>query len=116
MENNEKIKILITDDHKVMRDGLKLLFSNYPQMAIVGEADNLETTEQIVNKAMPDIITIGMNIEGSNYIDFVKNLSREYPYLKIIAHSAYKEKTFVSEVLKAGSHAYVHKKRQKRKH
>ena len=109
MENNEKIKLFLTDEHKIMRDGLKVLFNNHPNIVIIGEADNFETTEKLLNNMAPDIITIGMNIEGSNYIDFVKNLSREYPYLKIIAHSAYKEKTFVSEVLKAGSHAYVHK-------
>ena len=76
---------------------------------VVGEADNLKTSEQLVNKVRPDVITIGMNIEGSNYIDIVKKLSKEFPDIKIIAHSAYNEKTFVSEMLKAGCCAYVHK-------
>ena len=109
MNENEKIKILLTDDHKVMRDGLKLLFNNHPHMTIVGEADNLEAAERIVQNIRPDIITIGMNIDGENYIDTIRRLSKEYPDVRIIAHSVFIEKTFVSEMLKAGTCAYVHK-------
>ena len=50
-----------------------------------------------------------MNINGCNYINIVKKLSKEFPDIRIIAHSAYIEKDFVSEMLKAGSCAYVHK-------
>ena len=109
MDNNGKIKILLTDDHKVMRDGLKVLFNSHPNMTIVGEADNLKAAEQIVQRVRPDIITIGMNIDGDNYIDAVKALVKEFPDIRIVAHSAYNEKEFVSQILKAGTIAYVHK-------
>lgn len=109
MSNNEKIKVFLIDEHKVMRDGLRILLSNHPRMSVVGEADSLNTTEQLVQKVKPDVITIGMNIDGGNYINIVKKLSKEFPDIRIIAHSAFNEKTFVSEMLKAGSCAYVHK-------
>ena len=109
MEINEKIKILLVDEHKIMRDGLRLLFNDHPKFQVVGEADNLNTIEQLVQKVTPDIITIGMNIDGDSYIDIVKKLSKEFPDTGIIAHSAYNEKSFVSEMLKAGCKAYVHK-------
>jgi two-component system response regulator NreC len=109
MDNNGKIKILLTDDHKIMRDGLRVLFNNHPRMTIVGEADNLMAAGQIAQKVGPDIITIGMNINGINYFDTVKKLAGEFPGIKIVAHSAYIEKSFVSEMLKAGTCAYVHK-------
>lgn len=109
MDNNGKIKVFLIDEHKIMRDGLKVLFSNHPRISVIGEADNLKTTEQFVHKVRPDVITIGMNIDGSNYIDIVKKLSKEFPDIRIIAHSSYNEKAFVSEMLKAGSCAYVHK-------
>lgn len=109
MNDNGKIKILLTDDHKVMRDGLKVLFNNHPRMTIVGEADNLEAARQIALYARPNIITIGMNINGANYIDPIRKLVREFPDIRIVAHSAYIEKNFISEILRAGTYAYVHK-------
>jgi two-component system, NarL family, response regulator NreC len=109
MDNNSKIKILLTDDHKITRDGLKVLFNNHPRMTIIGEADNLETAEQLAHQLRPDIITVGMNIDGVNHIDIVTKLAKEFPEIRIIALSAYTENSFVSEVLKAGTCAYVHK-------
>ena len=64
MNENGKIKILLTENQKIMRDGLKVLFNNHPRMTIVGEADNLETAREIAQKLRPDIITVGMNING----------------------------------------------------
>lgn len=109
MESSTKIKILLTDDHKIMRDGLKVLFNNHPRMTIIGEADNLETTRQLAHQLRPDIITVGMNIDGVNHIDIVTKLAKEFPDIRIVAHSAYTENSFVSEILKAGTCAYVHK-------
>lgn len=109
MNHNEKIKILLIDCHTVMRDGLKILFYNHPRMTIIGEADNHETAEQIACKLRPDIITIGMNFNGDNYIDIVRKLVKEFPEIKIVAHSVYVEKTFICEILKTGTSAYVHK-------
>jgi DNA-binding NarL/FixJ family response regulator len=109
MDDSNKIKLFLTDEDQVMRDGLRTLFSNHPKITVVGEADNLKKTEHFVQKVKPNIITVGMNINGCNYFNIVKTLSKEFPDIKIIAHSAFTEKTFVSEVLKAGSCAYVHK-------
>ena len=109
MNENEKIKILLTENQKIMRDGLKVLFNNHPRMTIIGEADNLEAARQIAQKLRPDIITVGMNINGINYIEHIKKLIKEIPGIRIIAHSAYIEKTFISQMLKAGTCAYVHK-------
>jgi two-component system, NarL family, response regulator NreC len=109
INDNVKIKILLTDDHKIMRDGLKVLFHNHPRMTIIGEADNLESAIKIAQTLKPDIITMGMNIDGVNYFDIVRKLVKEFPEIKIVAHSVYIEKTFVSEMLKAGTYAYVHK-------
>ena len=109
MENKENIKVFLLEEHQVMRDGLRIMLCNYPGISVVGDADNLETTEEIVQKVRPDIITLGMNINGSNYADIVKTLVKDFPNIRIIAHSAYTEKAFVSDMLKAGTCAYVHK-------
>ena len=109
MNDNGQIKILLADDHEIMRDGLKALLKNHPDIKIVGEAENCETAGLMAEKVRPDVITIGINIAGNNGIDTVRKLIKEFPEIKIIAHSMYLEKAFVSEMLKAGISAYVHK-------
>jgi len=109
VDDNGTIRILLADDHKSMRDGLKALFNNHPSMKIVGEVENGETVELMAEKVRPDVITLGINIAGINSIDTVRKLAKEFPNISIIAHSVYLEKTFISEMLKAGISAYVHK-------
>lgn len=109
MNDNGKIRILLADDHKSMRDGLKALCNNQSHIEIVGEAESCEMVGLMVQRVRPDIITIGININGTNGIGTIRKLVREFPEIKIIAHSVYQEKAFVSEMLKAGISAYVHK-------
>lgn len=109
VNNNGKIRVLLADDHKSMRDGLKALCSNQSDIEIVGEAESSETVGLLAQKVRPDVIMIGININGTNGIEIVRKLAREFPEIKIIAHSMYLEKAFVSEMLKAGISAYVHK-------
>ncbi|MBN2183180.1 MAG: response regulator transcription factor [Sedimentisphaerales bacterium] len=109
MEDNGKIRILLADDHKVMRDGLKALFNNHREIEIVGETMCGESVRVAVQESGPDIINLGINMNGSESIETVRNLTNEFPDIKIIAHSMYLEKAFISEMFKAGIFAYVHK-------
>ena len=109
MIQNGKIRVLLADDHKSMRDGLKVLCSNQSDIEIVGEAESSDAVGLMALKVRPDVITIGININGTNGIETVRKLAREFPEIKIVAHSMYLEKAFVSEMLKAGISAYVHK-------
>jgi len=109
MKDNGKVKILLTDEHKIMRDGLKALFATHPEVQIVGEAEDCGTAAQIADKLKPDVITIGVNIGGSDNIETVRRFSQRCPEVKIVAHSMYLEKSFVTEMMRAGTCAYVHK-------
>lgn len=109
MDENGKIGILLADDQKIMREGLKSLFGGHTSMKVVGEAETSETISTMVEKVNPDIINLGINIPGTNSIDIVRKLVGKFPNIKIIAHSMYLEKLFVSEMLKAGICAYVYK-------
>jgi DNA-binding NarL/FixJ family response regulator len=109
VSDNGKIRVLLADDHKSMRDGLKALCKEQSDIEIVGEIGSSEAIELMTQEVRPDIITIGININGTGDIEIAKKLAREFPEIKIIAHSMYLEKTFVSEMLKAGISAYVHK-------
>jgi DNA-binding NarL/FixJ family response regulator len=114
VNRNGQIRILLVDEHKIMREGLKALFDNYISsqngschFKIVGEADNSQTAGSLAHELLPDVITIGVNISGSDGFETIRKLSKEFPSAKIIAHSMYIEKNFIREMLKAGSTAYV---------
>ena len=109
MDENGKIRILLADDHKIMREGLKALFDNHSGIKIVGEAESSETIAVMVEKVNPDVINMGINISGTDSIDIVRKLVGKFPNIKIVAHSMYLEKLFISEMLKAGVCAYVYK-------
>ena len=92
MDENGKIRILLADDHK-----------------IIGEVESAETIAVMVEKVNPDVINMGINISGTDSIDIVRKLVGKFPNIKIVAHSMYLEKLFISEMLKAGVCAYVYK-------
>lgn len=109
MEINGKIKVLLTDSHKVMRDGLRALFNSQPNISVVGEADNPDMLSELVENLSPDIVTLGVNIGGEPVLQTVRELVSKLPKTKIVAHSVYAEREFICEMLKSGVFAYVHK-------
>ena len=109
MEGNGKIKVFLTDGHRIMRDGLKALFSNHPNIRIVGEADNADMLRELVDTLTPDIVTLGINIGAVPALQIVRDLVKRIPKIRIIAHSVYLEREFICDMLKSGVFAYVHK-------
>ena len=109
MNEKAKITVLLMDEHAIMREGLKALFSNQPDVQVQGEADNSQTAATFLQNTRPDIISVALNFAGTNDINTIERLREQFPDVKIIAHSMYMEKTFVSKVLKAGVMGYVHK-------
>ncbi|MHC4479085.1 MAG: LuxR C-terminal-related transcriptional regulator [Planctomycetota bacterium] len=109
MDQQEKIRIVLVDDHEIMRDGLKGLFGNRHDMEVVGERVDGTTVGELIREHEPDVLTMGVNIAGVNSIDTARWISQEFPDLKIVAHSMYLEKAFVVEMLTAGACGYVYK-------
>jgi len=109
MTDETKIKVVLADDHSIMRDGLKALFRNHPNIEVVAETEDGITAGRIAREAGLDVITIGLNLGGINNIETVRQLSHECPRVKIVAHSMFLENAFVSDALRAGVSAYVHK-------
>jgi DNA-binding NarL/FixJ family response regulator len=109
VEVNSKIGLLLIDKHKIMRDGLKALFSNHPNIKIIGESDNPLIAGELVNNIEPQIVNLGINIDSTPVLESVKDLVRQFPKVKIIAHSVYLEREFICEMFKSGIFAYVHK-------
>ena len=103
------IRILLVDDHKIMRDGLRSLIDKQSEMAVVGEAENGRTALQLTRKLKPDVIVMDINMPDLNGIDATRQILAELPGVKIVAFSMHSDRQFVAEMLKAGVSGYLQK-------
>ena len=102
-----KIKILLVDDHKILRDGLCSLAKGYPDMDVVGEAADGKTAIRLVQELSPDVVIMDISMPDLNGIDATRRINSDYPDVKIIALSMHYDKQFVSEIFKAGASGYL---------
>lgn len=103
------IRILLTDDHAIVRNGLKQIFAGYPDLAVVGEASNGAEVLELVRKLKFDLLLLDMTMPGISGADLIRRLRAENPSIKILVLSMHNESQIVSRALKAGATGYVTK-------
>ena len=103
------VKILLADDHKIMRDGLRSLIEKLPEMEVVAEAENGRTAVKQTRRFRPDVIVMDINMPDLNGIDATRRIVAEFPGTKIIAFSMHTDHQFVAGALKAGVSGYLQK-------
>ena len=103
------IKIILADDHALVRTGLKRLIDDVDGLAIIGEAENGRDAVQRVKELNPDVAILDINMPELNGIQATEILRRDYPELKIIIISMHSDELFPQRLLKAGANAYLTK-------
>jgi two-component system invasion response regulator UvrY len=103
------IKILIADDHAVVRQGLKLIITGDKQMSVVGEAKNGAELLELVRQETADLVVLDITMPGRNGLETLKDLKRDYPQLPVIVLSMHPEDQYAVRVLKAGASGYMTK-------
>jgi two-component system, NarL family, response regulator NreC len=101
------IKVLLADDHKIVRDGLRTLLEKHADIAVLGEAEDGREALHLTRKLSPDIVVMDIAMPELNGIEATRQILSEYPGVKIVALSMHSDKRFVSEMLKAGASAYL---------
>ncbi|MFO7535497.1 MAG: response regulator transcription factor [Kiritimatiellia bacterium] len=101
------IRLLIADDHQMMREGLKALISKEPGMSVVGEAQNGEETVDLTRKTTPHVAVIDVTMPDLNGIEATRKIIRDNPSVKVVGLSGHPDRHFVREMLKAGASAYI---------
>ena len=101
------IKILIADDHTILRDGLKQILSECSDMTVAGEADNGFDALAKVRKEDWDVIVLDMAMPGKSGIDLLKQIKAERPKLPVLVLSMQKENQYAVRTLKAGASGYL---------
>ncbi len=104
-----KTKVLLVDDHPILRAGLGRLINHEADMMICGEAEDGATAFDLVGTLNPDIAVIDIPLKGSNGIELVKNLKARYPELPTLVLSMHDESLYAERALRAGSLGYIMK-------
>ena len=103
------IRILIADDHSIVRDGLKRILAATPDLQVAGEAASGEAALALVKANDYDIAMLDMSMPGLSGIDLIKRLKLEKPKLRILVLSMHGEKQYAARALKAGASGYLNK-------
>ena len=101
------IKVLLADDHKIVRDGLRTLLEKNPDIIVAGEAEDGREALQMAQKLLPDVVVMDIAMPDLNGIEATRQILADRSTVRIIALSMHSDKRFVSEMLKAGASAYL---------
>lgn len=102
-------RILIVDDHPMMRDGLRQLIANEPDLEVAGEADDVAAALEQAEKLKPDLAIVDITLRSSSGLDLIKDLHIRSPRTAVLVLSMHDESLYAERVLKAGGRGYIMK-------
>ena len=110
-----KIKILVVDDHPLVREGLVNLISQQSDFEICGEAGNEPQALQLIETARPDLTIVDITLENGSGIELIKNIKAIYPAVKTLVLSMHDESLYAERALRAGARGYIMKREAAKK-
>ena len=105
--DTEKKKIVIAEDHTILREGLKALLSSSAELEVVGEAEDGREAVKLASELTPDLILMDLSMPRMNGIEAIKEIKRQHPGIKILVLTVYKTEEYVLASLKAGADGYI---------
>ena len=107
--NAKKKKVLIVDDHPVVRQGLAQLIRQEQDMTVCGEADHGKGISEVITQVKPDIVILDLTLKDISGIDVIKELTPRFPQLPILVLSIHAESLYAERALRAGAKGYIMK-------
>lgn len=102
-----KQRIVLVDDHEVVRLGLKSLLEHHPQFEIVGEAGTAKEAIEQVELIRPDVVLMDIRLPGSSGVEACEEITQKYPETKVIMLTSYAEDEMLFSAIRAGASGYV---------
>lgn len=104
-----KTTVLLADDHRLLRTGLKLLLQRHPKLEIVGEAADGEETLRLYEQLQPDLLLLDISMPALDGMNCLREIKSRYPKAKVIVLTMHEDENYIKEAMQAGASAYVHK-------
>jgi len=101
------IKVLLVDDHALIREGLRSLLEKQPDVQVVGEAEDGRRAYELVAELSPDIVIMDVTMPRLGGSEATRQITSEFPSIKVIALSIHSKRRFVADMLSAGAAGYI---------
>src|SRR5277367_5305673 len=102
--------VLLVDDHKIMRDGIKAILSRGDEFRVVGESENGTDAVHSVKRLRPDLVLMDIGLPGLNGVETTVEILRDHPECKIVILSMYDDENSVVGAIRSGARAFILKK------
>ena len=103
----KQIRVVLADDHKLMRTGLRLIVDQHPEFAVVGEADDGREAVSLVETLRPDVIVMDIGMPRLNGIEAAAQITGAHPEIAVVMLSMHSDEGYILRALKAGARAYL---------
>jgi DNA-binding NarL/FixJ family response regulator len=101
------MRILLADDHQIVREGLRSLLQQHDDMEVIAEARDGRGAVQLAHELRPDVVVMDVGMPGLNGIEATRQITSQEPHARIVALSMHSDRRFMGEMLKAGAKGYL---------
>ena len=101
------IRVMLVDDHSIVREGIRILLEKFTDISVVAEADNGRSALELIAQLAPEVVLMDVSMPGMNGIEATQRISAEYPQVRVLILSMHKDKRFVSQAFRAGARGYL---------
>ncbi len=106
----EPIRIVIVDDHLVVREGLRAMLDGVPEVEVVGEAESMGKALVVVAETEPDVVLLDLRLQGGSGLEVCRAIVERHPGVRVVFLTVYEDEQYVFEALRAGAAGYMLKK------
>lgn len=103
----ERIRIVLAEDHALVRDGTRRILEQQPDLEVVGEAGDGQEAMSLITRLQPDVAILDIRMPGANAVDVARHVRERCPKTRIVILTAYDDDDFVTAALECGAHAYL---------
>lgn len=105
--SDQPIRVLMVDDHPVVRKGIRSLISNYAELEVVGEANDSAEGLRLLTQLQPDVVLLDIRLPDQSGLDLLPEIKAKEPNVKVLVLTSFDDEEYVTQALKAGAEGYI---------